>query len=57
MHEIKNLILEIINFLDLEKRNSEKIISAYISRAYSMLNEDYIKVKELETEILELDNN
>ena len=50
-------IKEIINFLDLEKRNSEKIISAYISRAYSMLNEDYIKVKELETEILELDNN
>ena len=42
---------------DLEKKNSEAIISAYISRAYSMFKEDYIKVKELENEILELENN
>jgi len=50
-------IKEILRYLDLEKKNSEAIISAYISRAYSMFKEDYIKVKELENEILELENN
>ena len=50
-------IKEILDYLDLEKKNSEAIISAYISRAYSMFKEDYIKVKELENEILELENN
>ena len=53
----KRKIKEILRYLDLEKKNSEAIISAYISRAYSMFKEDYIKVKELENEILELENN
>tara|TARA_B110000438_G_scaffold59359_1_gene59504 strand:- start:2977 stop:3732 length:756 start_codon:yes stop_codon:yes gene_type:complete len=50
-------IKEIISYLDLESQNSEKLISAYISRAYSMFNEDYIKVKELETLILDLEKS
>jgi hypothetical protein len=50
-------IKDMISYLDLETENSEKIVSAYISRAYSMFNEDYIKVKELESLILELENS
>jgi len=50
-------IKEIISYLDFETENSEKLISAYISRAYSMFNEDYINVKELDTLILDLEKS
>ena len=50
-------IKDMISYLDLDTKNSEKIVSAYISRAYSMFNEDYIKVKELESLILKLENS
>lgn len=41
-------IYKLLEYVDLSNPNSEDIITAYISRAYSLLNEDYIKVKELE---------
>jgi hypothetical protein len=41
-------IYKLLEYVDLSNSNSEDIITAYISRAYSLLNEDYIKVKELE---------
>ena len=50
-------IKEIISYLDIETEKSEKLISAYISRAYSMFNEDYIKVKELDSIIQDLENS
>ena len=46
---------KLLEYLDLNSTNSEEIISAYISRAYSLLNEDYIKVKELEDLLLKLE--
>lgn len=49
-------ITDLLEHVDLDMEKSEEIISAYISRAYSMLNEDYIKVKEFEDLILDLEN-
>jgi len=49
-------INELLQYVDLDNSNSEAIISAYISRAYGLLNEDYIKVKELEDQIHKLEN-
>ncbi len=47
---------KLLQYVDLDNTNSEAIISAYISRAYGLLNEDYIKVKELEDQIHKLEN-
>lgn len=49
-------INKLLEYVDLENSESEKIISAYISRAYSLLNEDYIKVKEFEDLLTKLEN-
>ena len=49
-------IKRLLDYVELESKNSEEIISAYISRAYGLMNEDYIKVKELEDLINKLEN-
>jgi hypothetical protein len=48
-------INKLLDYVHLDNANSQEIISAYISRAYGLLNEDYIKVKELEDQIHKLE--
>ena len=48
-------IKRLLDYVELESNNSEEIISAYISRAYGLMNEDYIMVKEQEDLIKKLE--
>ena len=48
-------IKKLLDYVELESNNSEEIISAYISRAYGLMNEDYIMVKEQEDLIKKLE--
>ncbi len=48
-------IKKLLDYVRLEWNNAEEIISAYISRAYGLMNEDYTMVKELEDLIKKLE--